>query len=693
MRKHIAVLAAMGLLAALAANVPATARPSRLEVVDGRGTSAPSFVSGIKESPRGSDPARAARGHLRAHTARYGITAPARQLQVIEVLEKGSTATVRFAQRHRGLRVWGAQYLVHLRDSGSGYETESVNGHFFTDLDVDVRPRITSADAQALAVSRSRIRAHRVVRHGRTVLPKGRGVPVYHFTVWGDTVQRTPVKQEVFINSSTGAIALSYNNLQTDAPVVGTGITAHGDSVPLHIYDRGGVYEARDQSREMFAISGGEIITHNAQGEDVNAFIPADENVATDPDTTFDEENTDSGVVDAHWGAGQVYEFYRQLGRNSIDGNGMDIVSVVNLSESGGPFFNAAWTGSYMVYGNPDPSQLHPLSADLDIVGHELTHGVTQFSGDLVYLSQSGAMNEAYSDYFGNAIDVDASGTAMSDPAAGYVGEDICKVPEPEHWQCPLRDLNDGATTEDFIFYLIDLDNGGVHLNSTIYGGALWDIREQLGASVADRVVYTALTEYTTPLDNFTDGRNSIIAAAQALGYSPSQIQTITEAFDAKGIVEGWESVGPSDADVLIENIAPIGNFLSPPQVSKSRYIVGHYEDVTQFCCVPQQILVGNVDGSGDLIKVGQDDDPQTLNDEQPDLSGARAVWAHLSVGPNGADSSVSSRVVGTTGLQTVAQARGFQWFPAIGGQVVAWEDTRRGDTNIWARRLGDPPV
>jgi Zn-dependent metalloprotease len=177
----------------------------------------------------------------------------------------------------------------------------------------------TSTLRVALAVARSRIQAPRVAGHGRTVLPLGSGVPAYHFTVWGRTVHRTPVKQEVFINSTTGATALSYNNLQTDGPVVGTGITSHGDSVPFDIYDRGGVYEARDQSRAMFGISGGEIITHNAFGDDINAFVPTDETVATDPDTTFDGENTNSGVVDAHWGAGRVYEFYRQLGRNSID--------------------------------------------------------------------------------------------------------------------------------------------------------------------------------------------------------------------------------------------------------------------------------------------------------------------------------------------------------------------------------------
>jgi beta propeller repeat protein len=691
-RKQIAVLAALGLIAGLVAVMSATARPSQLRIVAGRGTDAPSFVSGIDEAPRAARPVRAALGHLRAHTARYGIARPDRQLDVIDVLENGPTATVRFGQRYKGLAVWGAQYLVHLRERASGYATESVNGHVFTELNVNVRPRISESAAQALALGRSKIRARRVVRHDRTVLPMAGGVAAYHFTLWGETVQRTPVKLEVFINSATGASVLSYNNLQTDGPVVGTGVTSHGDSVPFHIYQRGSVYEARDQSRAMFS-NGGQIITHDAQGESVGAFVPTDETVATDPDTTFDGPNTASGAVNAHWGAGQVYEFYRQLGRNSIDDNGMDIVSVVDLSDNGGPYFNASWNGSYVEYGNPDPSQLHPLSADLDIVAHELTHGVTQFSGDLVYLNQSGAMNEAYSDYFGNAIDVNVSGTPMSDPTAGYIGEDVCKVPEPDNWMCPLRDLNDGRTIDDYIFYLADLDNGGVHLNSTIYAGTLWDIREELGAAEADRAVLKALEEFTTPLDSFTDGRNSVIAAAQALGYTPAQIQTINDAFDAKGIVEGWDSLGPSDANTLIENLAPLGIFFSPPQVSRSRYIVGNYQDLTQICCVPEQIFVGNVDGSGNLIKVGQDNDPRTFNDEQPDLSGGRAVWTHLTVGSMGVDSSVSLRVLGSTGVQTVAQARGFQWFPAIDGRVVAWEDTRGGDTNIWARRPGSAPV
>jgi Zn-dependent metalloprotease len=161
----------------------------------------------------------------------------------------------------------------------------------------------------------------------------------------------------------------------------------------------------------------------------------------------------------------------------------MDIVSLVNASAADrSPYYNASWNGSYMTYGNPSDGEVHPFSAGLDVVGHELTHGVIDFSGDLVSLGQSGVMNEAYADYFGNAIDVNESGTPMDDPPVGFIGEDLCSVPDPDELNCPVRNLNTSRTVEDYIMLLADFDNGGVHINSPIYGAALWDIRESLGA-------------------------------------------------------------------------------------------------------------------------------------------------------------------------------------------------------------------
>ena len=136
-----------------------------------------------------------------------------------------------------------------------------------------------------------------------------------------------------------------------------------------------------------------------------------------------------------------------------------------------------------MVYGNPEPNpitrEVYPFSADLDVVAHELTHGVIDHSADLVYLNQSGAMNEAYADYFGNAVDVTVSGTPMGDPDAGEIAEDLCRVPNPDNWDCPLRDLNDGrdhTTTSVSISWTSTTEAFTSTRRSSL--GALWDIRE-----------------------------------------------------------------------------------------------------------------------------------------------------------------------------------------------------------------------
>lgn len=692
MKRWLGAGGALLLTAALAVSVPAAARePAGPRIVRERGTAAPSFVTGLRTAPRPGDAASAARAHLASNRARYHISDPARDLDVLRIHRTAASETVRFRQLHRGVQVFGAQYLVHMRSGGDGRSVTAVNGHFFTELTTSTEPRVSQQAAARLARAGTRaVRIDRVDSHGPTVLPYGEGVLTYHFTVWGERFG-APVRQEVFVGARAGGIVLSYNNLQADGPVTGSGTTSHSATVPLEVFQRGTSFEMRDQSRSMFVTEGeGEIRTHDAEGADANLFVPGDSNLATSATSSFGGANTSSGAVDAHWGAGQVFEFYEDLGRNSIDDAGMDIVSVVNAGDTGGaPLFNAFWNGEYMTYGNPDPSQLHPFSADLDVVGHELTHGVTQFSdANLVYLHQSGAMNEAYSDYFGNAIDVTVSGTPMTDPEAGFIGEDLCKVAQPTNWDCPLRDLNDGTTTDDFVGFLIDFDNGGVHLNSTIYGGALWDLREsaQLGPSTADDLVYRQLTEFLTPLDDFTDGRHAMLAAADAMGLTQAQKDAVSAAFDAKGIVDGWDTGGANDADVVMSNVAPIGNFFSPPQVSGGRFTIASYSDLTDLCCAPEQIFVGNLDGTG-LQEVG-DTGPDTFNDELPDLSGRRAVWSHLFVDGNGFNFDVQTRKLGGN-LKVIGKGPGFQWFPSIDGDLVAWED-QRSQTDIRARFLGE---
>lgn len=687
MNRWLPPLCAALLVAGFANAVPA-APVERPLVVAGNGTRTPARVSALPRTALDLPPVAAARSHLASRSGLYRIEDPARELDVVETLSDHAGTTVRFGQVHRGVEVFGAQYLVHLDRAGDGLVPESANGHFFTEVDVSVTPRVDAAVARRLALLGSRpLVAEKVDRHGLTILPLGRGLLTYRFTLWGSRFG-LPAKQEVFVNAATGRIALSYDDLQHDGGVSTSGQTVHGDTVPIKAYQRGDVYELRDRSREMFQPGSreGQITTHNARA--TPDYFGNAHNIVTSPSPVFRRTATSTGAVDAHWGAGRVYEFYRRLGRNSLDDRGSTIVSTVNAADptTYEPMFNAFWDGTQMVYGNPGP--IYPLSADLDVVGHELTHGVIDHSADLVYLNQPGAMNEAFADYFGNAIDNDASGIAMDDPGAGLMGEDLCRPenPDPDDWDCPLRDLDDGTTTDDFVYYLADFDNGGVHLNSTIFGGALWDVRAALGPELADRVVYRALTRFVTPLDDFLDGRAAVVAAARDLGASDEEVAAVEGAFDGKKIVEGWETASGTDAQVLVSDVAPVGLLFSPPQVSGTRYVLADYRNQADMCCKSIQLYVGNTDGSGRLRKVGEDEARSTYSDETPDISGRTVVWAHAVQSFFGIDFDIHARTLGGR-VRTIAEGPGIQLYPSIDGRTIAWEDSTRRSTDIWIKR------
>ena len=712
MRRALSLLGVLLMLATLFAAVPASAqKPTRQEIriVEDDATDAPAFVTGIDEPARKGPPAQIALAHLSANRSLYEIDAPAADLDVLSVEREDESSTVRFQQLYNGLEVFGAHYLVHFDERGAGHELTAVNGNFFTDLDTSIEPRIAESAARRLAVARLRgVEVEGIEHNGLVVLPEGEGVTAFHFTLRGHGPKGS-VKQQVFISAHSGALVLSYNDLQRADPVGGSGVTLHGDTVDLSLsqegidspYDMRGFLdpnEAPPDPPDPLPLV--ELETHDAEGEDGLTFETTQESLISQWEPHFVGGFTDIGAVDAHWGTERVFDFYKSLGRNSIDGEGGDIISVVNAGDAGdSPMYNAFWDGEKMVYGNPEPNpisrEVYPFSADLDVVAHELTHGVIDHSADLVYLNQSGAMNEAYADYFGNAVDVTVSGTPMSDPDAGEIAEDLCRVPLPDSWECPLRDLNDAnennpLTTEDFGFYLTDFDNGGVHINSTIFSRALWDIREGMDPQVADEIIYTALTS-STPLADFVDGRNSVLAAADQLGATSEQLGVIVDAFDRRGITNGWDdSPDESDSKSLLKDVAPLGFYNAAPQVSGSRYVVGTYDDKRLMFEEPQEIVVGNVSGKGSPVKVNGND-AGVLYDELPDISAKQVAWARGKAQGNGVSFDVVTRKLGG-GMRTIANTPAFEWFPSVDDDLVAWERFSDSATDIWARRIGGLP-
>ncbi|MFI1395022.1 M4 family metallopeptidase [Streptomyces sp. NPDC020681] len=669
-----ALLGAAGLLLTAVpaqAVTPAAAPPA--DVIPGAETATPSLVEGIRDAADAeASPADAARGHLEAKESRYRIADAQRDLTPLGTVKNGAEETVRLQQKHHGVPVFGGQYVVRMESKGGKRVVTGTSGKYFTGLKTGTKASVSKETAvrRAIAATAARLGGKTLSKAdaipgkgaksaraaaltgtagGLVVIPRGEGVLAHHVTVRGtDPATGQPVLQQVYVDARAGYPVLQFSGIKTLAaknmakkpgtatakaaaraaeadpvlPVKGSGVKLDGAKVDLDLgLDAAGTAYRMTDTARMADTSKNTLTTWDARGRDVGEVAgtwPSGLKEFSDPASDFGKEATESGAVDAHWAAGRVYDFYRKnLGRDSLDGRGMTVNSLVGVTDFGGPFVNAFWDGQKMVYGGGD-EEYKPLSADLDVVGHEMTHGVVENTANLVYAGQSGALNEALADYFGNAIDLAASGQSMEAPESGLIGEDLCRTTKPR--DCALRDLNDGASTsKNFLGVTFGADNGGVHLNSTIFSGALWDLRQDVGGELGDRIVYKALSEYMTPLDGFTDGRNAVLAAAKDLDVTAKQLAVVKRSFNAHGIVEGWEDALGVDSDRLLGKLNIAGTGV---QAGGGWWAVSQSNDEGS---EPYSVYAGRADGTGSPKLISPNDGRYHV---YPATDGKTVVWA-----------------------------------------------------------------
>jgi len=218
----------------------------------------------------------------------------------------------------------------------------------------------------------------------------------------------------------------------------------------------------------------------------------------------------DVAVNEAYDHSGTTYDFYAKIfGRNSLDDEGMKLVSSVHVGdEDGEPLTNAYWNGAQMAYGDGDGRIFRRFTRSLDVIGHELTHGVESFTSNLLYQGQSGALNEHFADVFGVLVRQWKRGEPASE-ASWVVGEDIL-VPAPT--RRGIRDMERPGTAfvnDPYLgtdpqpahvkdYYAGKLDRGGVHLNSGIPNRAFALTATRLGGrawEVAGRIWYDTLLQ------------------------------------------------------------------------------------------------------------------------------------------------------------------------------------------------------
>jgi Zn-dependent metalloprotease len=259
-----------------------------------------------------------------------------------------------------------------------------------------------------------------------------------------------------------------------------------------------------------------------------------------------DPATSDPAVNEAYDGAGATYDLYKEVfERNSIDNKGMRLDSTVHYDKG---LDNAFWNGNQMVYGDGDGQLFQRFTKSIDVIGHEMTHGVTQLTANLMYRGEPGALNESVSDVFGSLVKqyvlketVDKAdwligeglftpnvkGTAlrsMKAPGTAYDDEILGKDPQPAH----MKDYQD-----------ISWDDGGVHINSGIPNHAFYLIATEIGGYAwekAGRIWYVALTEWFRPHATFQKAANITFKVAEVLFGRGSKEQ--------QAVQNGWNGVG-----------------------------------------------------------------------------------------------------------------------------------------------------
>jgi Zn-dependent metalloprotease len=263
------------------------------------------------------------------------------------------------------------------------------------------------------------------------------------------------------------------------------------------------------------------------------------------------EKDTDDPAVDeAYAGLGATYDFYQEmLQRNSIDDNGMALNAYVHF---GSRYPNAFWDGQEMVFGDGDGIRTNRFTISVDIMGHELTHGVTEKAADIIYRSQPGALNESISDVFGSLVKQYVNNKEHAEDADWFIGEGIfteqfsqringvamrsMKEPGRAHDNDPQPDHMSGYV------HMIG-DNGGVHVNSGIPNRAFYLAATGIGGYAgekAGRIWYAALLDY--PRQDLTNAFEQFalltVSSAQKLFPGGEEQHIVRDAWKQVGVLE-----------------------------------------------------------------------------------------------------------------------------------------------------------
>jgi Zn-dependent metalloprotease len=475
----------------------------------------------------------------------------------------------RYQQTYNGVPVEWAILNVHEKDG----KIVSLNGDIHSEMRVVNTATMSPADAIAWAKKHVGAQQYKWEnKAGEAMLKKHLGNEDFSFEpttqlvvmpvqAEGQTVfkyaYRTDIyaslpkedRWDVYTDAQTGALIEKIGKIcATDVP--GTAVTKyHGthsittDSVaPAN-------YVLRQNDRRGLGIA---IEARNCKQQD-----EFNSTSFTDTDNIWNNVNPqrDEAATDAYLGAEATFDYYwDKFSRNSFDDNGSKMLMYLHYDVN---YFNAFWNGSYTVFGDGNGQ---PLTS-VDVVGHEFTHAVTQYTAGLNYRSESGALNESFSDIFGTAIEFSKLNNPswevgvgnfrlrdMADPNAfgnpdTYGGLNWTKtigcIPDQNNDYCGVHN-NSGV--QNFWFYLLSVGGSGTN-----------DLGESyqvtgIGIDKAAEIAYRNLSEYLTPNSNYNDARFfSIESVIELYGELSPENEAVQNAWHAVGVGRPYSVLPVSD--------------------------------------------------------------------------------------------------------------------------------------------------
>ncbi|MCW3124564.1 MAG: C-terminal target protein [Bacteroidetes bacterium] len=386
-----------------------------------------------------------------------------------------------------------------------------------------------------------------------TFFPKGQlcivqgyneiGTTAFHLAWKFDVFATVPLSRDyVYVDAQTGAIIRKDNRIET-ANTNATAATVYRGNRAIVTDSYNGSYRLRETTR------GNGINTYNMHTG--TSYAAATD--FTNATTTWSGTNTakDQYARDAHWGAEMTMDFYlNKQGRNGIDGNGFALKLYVHYDNA---YLNAFWDGTEMNFGDGSTGY-QPLTS-LDITGHEISHGLTQFTANLNYQNESGAMNEAFSDIMGTAVEYYGDSTRANWLVGEDIGAPFRSMSSPKTYQQPNTYLgqywyagtqdNGGVHTnsgiENYWYYLLSMGGTGTNDNSNAYNVT------GIGRQKATQIAFRMETVYLISTSQYTNARAyAIQAAIDIFGACSQEVISTANAWYAVGVGSQYSAAASS---------------------------------------------------------------------------------------------------------------------------------------------------